>query len=81
MNDNRLDTAVILALLVILAGVLLVLAFVPVPDKNMTLFAALASGVVGAGVGSWVGFRWGSSTSSQAKDATIASLTTKVPDQ
>lgn len=49
-----------LILLLALIAVLGVLAFHEIPEKNMTLFASLASGVVGAGVGTYIGFVWGS---------------------
>lgn len=62
------------ALLLLLTAILGVLAFHAIPPANAQLFTALSSGVVGAGVGTWIGFRWGSSKSSQAKDATIATL-------
>lgn len=79
-SDIRLDAAVFFALLFLLGSAIYILAFVPVPDKNMTLFAALVGGVIGSGVTTFVQWRWGSSKGSAAKDETIAALTTKVPD-
>ncbi len=61
------------ALLVGLFAVLLILAFVQIPEKNMTLFASLASGVVGAGIGTYIGFRWGSAAPPPAGSAAPAS--------
>lgn len=70
-----------LLFIVLLAAVLGILAFVAIPKENQQLFTALASGVIGSGVGTFIGFRWGSSKSSQAKDATIASLADPTPPQ
>lgn len=81
MNDNRLDAAVVLSLIVLLGGVLLILAFVQIPKDNLTLFGSIGSGVVGAGIAAYIGYRWGSSKGSQAKDDAIATLTNKVADQ
>lgn len=74
MSDNRLDAVLIIGLLVLLAAVLGVLSFVAIPKENMTLFAALSSGVVGASVAAYVGYRWGSSKGSASKDVTIATM-------
>lgn len=75
MNDtiNRLDVVVILGLLTLLAGVFVALTFVTIPTENRTLFAALAM-IVGNGLGVYLGYRWGSSRGSAAKDQTIADL-------
>lgn len=70
-----------LLLMALLAAVLGLLAFVKIPDDNVQLFTALASGVLGSGAGTFIGFKWGSSKSSQAKDATIASLADPTPPQ
>lgn len=78
MKTDPTDTIFGGAFLGLLAAILFILAFVTIPDKNMTLFTSLASGVIGSGVGTFIGFRWGSSKSSQAKDATIAQM--KNPD-
>lgn len=64
------EQAFALILLLILAAILGVLAFRQIPKDNMTLFASLASGVIGAGVGTYMGFIWGS-----AKKATAAEPT------
>ncbi len=80
-GDDRLDALVIFGFLVLLGGVLAALVFRTIPADNMPLFAALSSGVLGSGLGAYVGFRWGSSKGSAAKDATIATLAAKAPDQ
>ena len=83
MNDlsDRLDALVIMALLSLLGFALWALVFVNIPEKNETLFAAVVGTVLGGGLGAYIQYRWGSSKGSQAKDATIANLTAKVPDQ
>lgn len=73
-GDRTLDAAVILGLLFILGSAIFILAFVQIPDKNETLFAALMGTVVGAGLGAYVNNRWGSSKGSAEKDQTIAAI-------
>lgn len=75
MNDpnTRLDAFVVIGLLLLLAGILATLAHVPIPKDNQTLFAALAM-AVSSGLSLYLGYRWGSSKGSAAKDATIADL-------
>lgn len=80
-GNDRLDALVIFGFLVLIGGVLWSLVFETIPDKNMPLFAALSSGVLGSGLGAYVGYRWGSSKGSAAKDETITQLTQKVPNQ
>lgn len=72
--DSRLDAAVVLALIGLIAGILWVLAFVDIPQKNATLFAAIAGGVVGSGLTAYINYRWGASKGSAAKDETINAL-------
>ena len=56
-------------------SMLLILAFCPIPDKNKDLFNVLL-GVLGtAWGGSIIGFFFGSSSASQAKDETINRMT------
>ena len=83
MNDatDRLDALVILGLLVMLGFVLWSLVFVGIPKDNMTLFASLSSGTVGLGIGSYLGYRFGSSKGSAAKDATITAMADKAANQ
>lgn len=59
----KLTFAQLFALLLLLAviGVLVILAFCVVPEKNMTLFAALAGSGVGAGLMAYVNWEWGAS--------------------
>lgn len=82
MNDtaSRLDALVIVALIFLLGSALYILAFVSIPDKNSSLFAAIVGGVIGSGLTAYIQNRWGSSKGSAAKDTTIAALT-KAADQ
>lgn len=73
--EFRLDVAVVLALLGMVTLILLALVFVPIPDKNQTLFTSISTALVTGGLGSYFGYRWGSSKGSASKDATIADLT------
>lgn len=77
-TDIRLDAAVFFALLFCLGSAIYILAFVAIPDKNMTLFAAIVGGVIGSGVTTFINWRWGSSKTSSTKDDTINQLTTQV---
>lgn len=83
MTDSisRLDALVVFVLLILLGFVLYALVYQPIPKDNMTLFAALSTGTVGMGLGSYIGYRFGSSKGSTAKDDAITELTKKVPDQ
>lgn len=78
-NLTRAEMAIAAALFAMLAGILLILAFHEVPKENQTLFTSLASGVVGAGAMALLNFLWGSSSGSQAKDATISALSAPTP--
>lgn len=73
-GDRMLDAAVIIGLLFILASAIYILAFVNIPEKNETLFAALLGTVVGGGVMAYINNRWGSSKGSAEKDKTIAAI-------
>lgn len=79
--NTRLDTVVILAVLFLISSAMFILAFVNIPDKNQTLFAALVGGVIGASLSTYVSYRWGSSKGSSVKDDTISQLMTKVSDK
>jgi len=74
--ESRLDVAVVLGLLFLLASVLAALAFVPIPEKNSSLFSALAMGVIG-GLNLYLGYRWGASKSGATKDETIKAMLPK----
>ena len=50
-----------LMLLLAVIGVLVILAFCTIPEKNMTLFAALAGTGVGSGLTAYVNWEWGAS--------------------
>lgn len=80
-SDLKLDTAVILALIFLMGSALFILAFVNIPDKNQTLFAALVGGVIGSGMTAYINYRWGSSKGSAAKDAMMATMAEKLPNQ
>lgn len=58
---DPIDLLLIVAVILLMAFVLGVLAFHPIPDKNMNLFTALAAGGVGAAFGAIIGYRFGSS--------------------
>ena len=74
-----LDFIVVLGLLVLFAGILGALVFVNIPEKNETLFAGLSGSVVGASLTAYINWRWGASSGSAAKDATIATMAANPP--
>jgi uncharacterized RDD family membrane protein YckC len=74
MHDDAFVLMVIVA--VLFALLLLALLFVALPTSNKDVVLALA-GVLASSFSTVVGFYFGSSRSSQAKDATITSLTSK----
>lgn len=58
---NLLDAILVTGVLLILAGVLAVLAFLQVPQANLAIMASLASGMMGTVIGGYAGYRWGAS--------------------
>ena len=58
---NLLDAILVTGVLLILAGVLAVLAFLQVPQANLAIMASLASGLMGTVIGGYAGYRWGAS--------------------
>lgn len=74
-----LDVIVVAGLLLLIGGILVALAFVNIPEKNETLFAALGGGVIGSGLTAYINYRWGSSRSSATKDSTIAAMASDTP--
>lgn len=73
-HDRRvffLGTGIIAAVFV----VILLLFFVTIPAPNKDVLNTIIGFLVGTGAGSVVGFYFGSSASSKAKDETISTLT------
>lgn len=69
--DKTLQLIFSAGAIVLLAFCLVAIVFVPIPDKQLNLFTALASGVVGSTFGAIGGFLFGSSIGSHAKDAAL----------
>ena len=69
-----LDFIVVIGLLVLIGYIFVALTFTAIPEKNATLFAALAGGVVGSSLTAYVQWRWGSSKGSADKDQTISTM-------
>ena len=66
-----------LTMIGLLAAALGGLMFVPVPTDNRDLAIAIVTGVLGASVKDIVGYYFGSSKGSAAKDETIARLSAR----
>jgi hypothetical protein len=64
MDNSTLDAAVVLLSLLLVAGALAVLAFVEIPDKNLPVFTAGFTAVIGI-LTTYAGFRWGSSVTAK----------------
>lgn len=77
MSRETLTAAIVaVGLIATLACVTAALIFLRVPDGNEQALLLLI-GALSANVGSVVGYFFGSSSSSRAKDDTISALTTK----
>lgn len=72
--EGPLDAGIILLLILEGAGVIGLLAFVSIPDKNLPILSAFAAALITGPIGVYTGFRWGSSKTSQQKDETIATM-------
>jgi hypothetical protein len=75
--DAFIDIILVVAIIVWVTMIILVLAFVKIPDKNMPLFAALASGGILGTLGTLIGYRWGTSKSSESKSVALNTIATK----
>lgn len=64
-NTAALDSAVVLATLLIVGAGLAALATLPIPDKNLPIFASILTGLMSLVVGGYAGFRWGSSVTAK----------------
>ncbi len=62
-----LDAAMVMTCVLILAGVVGILAFVQVPQANLPILASLASGIFGAVISGYIGFRWGATATPNKK--------------
>lgn len=69
--DAQLQFWVAIGVLLLMAGCLVAVVFVPIPKEQLNLFTALASGVIGSGLGAIVGYLFGSSLGSKNKDAAL----------
>jgi uncharacterized membrane protein YeaQ/YmgE (transglycosylase-associated protein family) len=58
---NALDTILVVGTLLIIAGVIAALIFVSIDQSQLAIIASLASGLMGAVVGGYTGYRWGAS--------------------
>ena len=76
--DTPIDLLLAVALVLWVTMIIIILAFVAIPDKNMPVFAALASGGVLGTLGILVGYRWGNSRGSDQKTDTISAIAAKV---
>jgi hypothetical protein len=73
---DKLDAALVLVCLAILAGVLAVLSFVKVPQENLPILSGLTSSVITGVIMGYAGYRWGASVSKQSPAASPAGTVT-----
>ena len=66
-TTSALDAMVVMTCLLILAGVVAILGFIKVPQENLPILAGLASGIFGAVIAGYIGFRWGATATSNKK--------------
>ena len=78
--DSFVDVLLASAIVVWVTIILFILAFVSIPDKNMPIFAALASGGVLGTLGTLIGYRWGNSRGSDQKTDTLSAIATKATE-
>jgi hypothetical protein len=64
VDNSTLDAALVLAALILVGAGMGVLAFVPVPDRNLPVFTAGFTAIIGI-LTTYAGFRWGSSVTAK----------------
>lgn len=64
-DANGLDAALVLGAMLIIGGGLAMLGLHDIPDKNLPIFASILTGLVTGILGSYAGFRWGSSVTAK----------------
>jgi hypothetical protein len=64
VDNSTLDAALVLAALILVGAGMGVLAFVAVPDKNLPVFTAGFTAIIGI-LTTYAGFRWGSSVTAK----------------
>lgn len=69
---SMLDAALVILVTLIVAGVLAGLFFLTVPSANLAIIASIVSGLVGAVIGGYAGFRWGASLTAKPAGASPA---------
>lgn len=72
--EGKLDAAIVLLLMLESIFILVMLAYVKVPNENLPIFASLATAFVATPLAAYFGYKYGSSQSSKTKDATIATM-------
>jgi len=66
--DSLLQLIIAAGVMILMAFCLAAVVFVAIPKEQLNLFTALASGVIGGAFGVVVGFLFGSSLGTRAKD-------------
>lgn len=64
VDNSTLDAAVVLLAMLLVGAGMAVLAFVAVPDKNLPVFTAGFTAIMGI-LTTYAGFRWGSSVTAK----------------
>jgi len=64
-TTSALDGIAVVLTLLVIAGGLAALAVLPIPDKNLPIFASVLTGLMGLVIGAWSGFRFGSSVTAK----------------
>jgi len=67
--DSLLQLIIATGVMTLMSFCLVAVVFVAIPKEQLNLFTALASGVIGGAFGIVVGFLFGSSLGTRAKDA------------
>jgi hypothetical protein len=72
---HTLDAIVVVACLLIMAGVMAALTFIKIPQENLPILSGLASGTFGAALGLYTGARWGNKKPGGAEEPGAVSAT------
>lgn len=75
-----IDIVLVCAGVAMVPGIILILAFANIPDKNMPVLAGLIGFVSGTWLGAVINNRFGSSKGSATKDGVIADIAKKAAE-
>jgi uncharacterized membrane protein YeaQ/YmgE (transglycosylase-associated protein family) len=69
-QSSQIDTILVVGTLLIIAGVVAALIFVTINQAQLAILASIVSGLMGAVIGGYTGYRWGASDALKKQTAT-----------